>query len=455
MNQPDSDTRPVAAVVLAAGHGSRMKSAIPKVLHPIAGRPMLLHLLDSVAPIGADPTVVVVGPGMQAVAEAVAPRPSVVQAHRRGTADAVLAARALLDGFAGDVLVLLGDTPLLRVQTLQALLAARRRPPHPAVVVLGFRPPDPGDYGRLVLDGDGALQRIVEPRDATSGEGAVGLCNSGAMAVDGTRLFGLLERIENDNAKGEYYLTDIVALARADGLACAVIEADADELIGVNGRAELAQAEAVMQRRLRQAAMDGGATLTDPGTVWLSADTRLGRDVVVGPNVVFGPGVIAEQGAEIRAFCHLEGVTLRTGATVGPFARLRPGTEVGVGARVGNFVEVKNAILEAGAKANHLAYIGDARVGAGANIGAGTITCNYDGFDKHRTEIGAGAFIGSNTALVAPVSVGESAIVGAGSVVTQDVAADAVATTRAPQRQVPGAARRFRQRKAAAKAKKG
>ena len=443
--------RPVAAVVLAAGKGTRMESARPKVLHPIAGRPMLMHLLDALAPIGAEPTLVVIGPGMEAVAEAAAPRPSVVQKHQAGTADAVKAARAALDGFAGDVLVLYADTPLLRTRTLEALLAARRGPPEAAVAVLGFRPARPDAYGRLELGGDGMLERIIEPGDASAAERAIGLCNSGVMAVDGARLFGLLERIGNDNAKGEYYLTDLVALARAEGLACAVVEGDADELMGINGRADLARAEAVMQARLREAAMAGGATLTDPSSVWFVADTRLGRDTVVGPNVVFGPGVTVAEGAEIRAFCHLEGVEIRAGAVIGPFARLRPGSVIGAGARVGNFVEVKNATLEEGAKANHLAYLGDARVGPEANIGAGTITCNYDGFQKHRTEIGAGAFIGSNSALVAPVSIGDGAIVGAGSVVTRDVAADALATARAPQEETPGAAKRRRKRKAAAK----
>ncbi len=451
MNQATSIDRPVAAVVLAAGKGTRMESVRPKVLHQIAGRPMLMHLLDALAPIGAEPTLLVIAPGMEAVAEAAAPRPSVVQKHQAGTADAVKAARAALDGFAGDVLVLYADTPLLRTETLKALLAARRGPPPAAVAVLGFRPARPDAYGRLDLGGDGMLERIIEPGDASAAERAIGLCNSGVMAVDGVRLFGLLERIGNDNAKGEYYLTDLVALARAEGLACAVVEGDADELMGVDGRADLARAEAIMQARLREAAMAGGATLIDPASVWLAADTRLGRDVVVGPDVVFGPGVTVAEGAEIRAFCHLEGVEIRAGAVIGPFARLRPGSVIGAGARVGNFVEVKNATLEEGAKAMHLAYLGDARVGPEANIGAGTITCNYDGFQKHRTEIGAGAFIGSNSALVAPVSIGAGAIVGAGSVVTRDVAADALATARAPQEETPGAAKRLRQRKTAAK----
>jgi bifunctional UDP-N-acetylglucosamine pyrophosphorylase/glucosamine-1-phosphate N-acetyltransferase len=446
-----SSTGPVAAIVLAAGKGTRMKSALPKVLHPIAGRPMLRLLLDGLAPLGADPTVVVVGPGMAAVADEVAPWPTVTQAAQRGTADAVMAARPLLEGFAGDVLVLFGDTPFIRTETLQAMLAARCRTAKPAIVVLGFRPADPAAYGRLVMGTDGAIERIVETRDATPAERAIALCNSGVMAIDGRRLFGLLDRVGNDNAKGEHYLTDIVGLARADGLACAMVEADADELMGINDRADLARAEAILQGRLRAAAMAGGTTLVDPATVWLGHDTRLAEDVVVGPNVVFGPGVTVERGAEIRAFCHLEGVTLKTGAVVGPFARLRPGTVIGEGARVGNFVEVKNATLEAGAKANHLSYVGDARVGAKANVGAGTITCNYDGFLKHYTDIGAGAFIGSNTALVAPVKVGDGAIVGAGSTVTRDVAANALVTARGEQHERPGAAERLRRRKAAEK----
>jgi len=322
------------------------------------------------------------------------------------------------------------------------------------VVVLGMRPADPGAYGRLILDERGGLAKIVEYLDASAEERAVTLCNAGLMAFDGARMTDLVGRIGNDNAKGEYYLTDVVQIARAQGLPCAVVEGSDAEVIGVNSRAELAEVEAILQRRLRKAAMDGGATLTAPDTVFFSFDTRLGRDIVIGPHVVFGPGVTVADGVEIKSFCHLEKVTVGAGATLGPYARLRPGAEIGEGAHIGNFVEIKNATIEPGAKVNHLTYIGDARVGAKANIGAGTITCNYDGFGKYRTDIGAGAFIGSNTSLVAPVTVGDGAIVGAGSVITGNVAADALAVARGRQQAYPGWAAAFRDRKRREKAGK-
>jgi len=445
----------VAVVLLAAGKGTRMKSDIPKVLHPIAGQPMVRHALAAADALGAERCVVVVGPGMEDVERAVAPLPTAVQRRQQGTADAVLAARDVLADFhdgRGEptVLVLYADTPLIRTETLARMVEARRA--GAAVVVLGFRPDDPAEYGRLLLDGAGGLQAIVEYRDADEAQRAVTLCNSGVMAVSAAMLWDLLDRVGNDNAKGEYYLTDIVALARADGLACSVVEGDAAEVLGVNSRNDLAVAEMAWQRARRAAAMADGATLLDPDTVWFSHDTRVGRDVVIGPSVVFGPGVTIADGAEIRAFSHLEGAEVGSGATVGPFARLRPGARIAAQARVGNFVEIKNALLGEGAKANHLSYVGDAEVGAGANIGAGTITCNYDGYLKHRTEIGAGAFIGSNTALVAPVSVGEGALVGAGSTITTDVPADAIAVTRAPQTVKRRAARIYRERKLAEKA---
>jgi bifunctional UDP-N-acetylglucosamine pyrophosphorylase/glucosamine-1-phosphate N-acetyltransferase len=442
----------LAAVVLAAGKGTRMKSDLPKVLHPLAGRPMILHLLSSVARLAPARTVVVVGPGMDRVAETVHPLPTALQREALGTGHAALAARESLAGFGGDVLILFADNPLISGETLERLLAARRAAPHPAVVVLGFRPPDPAEYGRLVTSADGALQAIVETRDATPEQRAIGLCNSGVMAVDGKKLWPLLERIGRNNAKQEYYLTDIAALARADDLPCAYVEAPAEELLGINSRAELAAAEAVVQKQLRAAAMANGATLIAPETVWFSHDTRLGRDVTVGPNVFFGPGVEVADRVEIRGFCHIEGARIGEGAVVGPYARLRPGADIGKSAHIGNFVEVKNAIVEEGAKANHLTYLGDAWVGAGANIGAGTITCNYDGFFKYHTDIGKGAFIGSNTALVAPVKVGDGAIVGAGSVITQDVSADSLALERARQGEVPGWAAEFRAKKRAEKA---
>ncbi len=440
-----------AAVILAAGLGTRMKSALPKVLHPLAGRPMINHLLDGVSELAPERTVVVIGRGMEAVAEAVAPCPVAVQERRLGTADAVKAAQGTLGDFDGDVLVLFGADPLISPETLSRLLAARRGPPEAALAVLGFRPDDPGHYGRLVVGADGSLDAIVEAGEATPGELAGGFCNSGVMAIDAKRLWGLLEQVGNDNAKGEYYLTDIVAIAKADGLARAMVEDVTGELVGIDSRTDLARAEEVVQERLRARAMAGGATLLDPKTVYLSFDTRIGRDVVIGPSVVFGQGVVIGDGVEIRAFSHIEGAYVAPGAVIGPFARLRPGTEIAEDARIGNFVEVKNAKIEGAAKVSHLAYIGDARVGEGANVGAGTITCNYDGVSKHRTDIGAGAFIGSNAALVAPVSIGEGAIIGAGSVITRDVPADALALTRTKQREIKGGAERVRRRKRAAK----
>ena len=441
-----------AAIVLAAGLGTRMESRLPKVLHPLAGRPMIGHLMETLAGMDLERIVVVVGDDMEAVAEAVAPHPTVVQKERLGTGHAVRTACEAVDGFDGTVLVLYADAPLISVETLTRMIEARRAAPRPAVVVLGFRPSDPGPYGRLIVGADGTLQAIVEAGDATPGQGAIALCNAGVMAIDGRPLPGLLARIGTDNAKGEVYLTDIVAMARGDGLTCAVVEGDEAELIGVNSRADLARAEAVVQQRLRAAAMAGGATLADPETVYFSHDTRLGRDVTVGPHVVFGPGVAVGDDVEIRAFCHIEGARIATGARIGPFARLRPGADIAAEAHIGNFVEIKNATVETGAKINHLAYVGDSRVGAKANVGAGTITCNYDGFAKHHTDIGAGAFIGSNTALVAPVTVGDGAIIGAGSVITGDVAADALALTRADQEELKGWAKRFRGRRSGRKA---
>jgi bifunctional UDP-N-acetylglucosamine pyrophosphorylase/glucosamine-1-phosphate N-acetyltransferase len=439
---------PTAAVILAAGKGTRMKSDLAKVLHPLAGRPMVRHLIATLEAVRASRTIVVVGPGMEAVAEAVAPLPTALQAEQRGTGDAVKAARKALSGFAGDVLVLYGDTPLLTVETLERMLAARRAAPHPAVVVLGFEPDDPAEYGRLIGGPDGALEAIVEYREADAAQRRIGLCNSGVMAIDGAVLFDLLDAVTDDNAKGEYYLTDLVAIARSRGLPCAYVMAPVDELVGVNSRADLAVAERILQGRLRAAAMAGGVTMLDPETVWLSHDTAFGRDVVVQPNVFFGPGVTIGDGVTIKAFSHIEGARVAEDAILGPYARLRPGAEIGRAAHIGNFVEIKAAVVEAGAKANHLSYIGDARIGAGANIGAGTITCNYDGFTKSLTDIGAGAFIGSNSALVAPVKIGDGAIVGAGSTITRDVPADALSVARGDQKDFEGWASKFRARKA-------
>jgi bifunctional UDP-N-acetylglucosamine pyrophosphorylase/glucosamine-1-phosphate N-acetyltransferase len=446
--------RKLAVVVLAAGEGTRMKARLPKVLHPLAGKAMLSHVLDTLAALAPERTVVVVGPDMAPVAEAARPHPTVVQEERLGTGHAVGCAKAAREGYhgtggSGDVLVVYGDTPLLTSETLDRMVAARREAGAPAVLGLAFRPEDPDAYGRVVLDAEDRVQAIVEFADANQAERAIPLCNAGILLADGPRLFDLIDRLGNDNAKGEYYLTDIYALARQDGDPAAMAEADAEEVLGINSREELARAEAIVQTRLRVRAMDEGVTLLDPASVWLSSDTRLGRDVVIQPQVFFGPGVTLGDGVEVRSFSHIEGAEVAAGAVIGPFARLRPGTVLGAEVRVGNFVEVKNAVLEAGAKANHLAYIGDSDVGAKANIGAGTITCNYDGFAKHRTRIGEGAFIGSNSALVAPVEIGAGAIVGAGSTIARPVASDALALTRAEQKEVKDGARRIRQRQRA------
>jgi len=446
-------TQKLAVIVLAAGMGTRMKSDLPKVMHPLAGRPMILHLMDTVAELNPERVVVVVGPGMETLSAAVAPVTTVVQTERLGTGHAVKQARAALDGFDGDILVLYGDTPLLTGDTLRRMVAERQSASSPAVVVLGFKPDDPGHYGRLVVGGEG-LKAIVEWKDANPEQRDIRLCNSGVVALDGNRLWGLLDRLTNANAKGEYYLTDVVALARSDGANCSYVLGDTEELLGVNSRAELAGAEAVVQRQLRAKAMAEGATLTDPASVFLSWDTKLGRDVVVWPNVVFGPGVTIGDRVTIKGFCHFEGCSVADGAELGPFARLRPEAQIGEGVHIGNFVEVKKAVLEPGAKVNHLAYIGDARVGAKANVGAGTITCNYDGFDKHITDIGANAFIGSNSSLVAPITVGDGAIVGAGSVITKDVSAGALAVGRGTQMELAGWADRFRERKRSEKSGK-
>ncbi len=444
----------LAVVVLAAGQGTRMKSSLHKVLHPIAGRPMLLHLLESAKALDPMRQVVVVGAGREQVEAAVAGMGVGValQAEQHGTGHAVMQAEEALAGFEGDVLILYGDVPLVRPETMRALVSRLHDADGPACVVLGFRPADPGAYGRIIADADGRIARMVEYKDADETERAVTLCNSGLMAVRAADLFALLGQVRNDNAAGEYYLPDIVMIAAQQGRTSAVIETDAGEVAGVNSRAELAALEADWQEARRAEAMRDGATLLAPGTVYFSYDTALGRDVVVEQNVVFGPGVSVSDHAVIHAFSHLEGATIGPGASIGPYARLRPGTIIHDKARVGNFVEIKAAILGKGAKANHLSYIGDASVGEGANIGAGTITCNYDGFFKHRTEIGAGAFIGSNSALVAPVKVGEGAIVGAGSVLTRDVSAGALALVRPAQEEKPGWASRFRARMAVKKA---
>ena len=445
--------RPFAAVILAAGKGTRMKSDVHKVLHPIAGRAMLDHLLGVVDGLGPSKKIVVVGSGREQVERLVDARSGqvVVQEQQLGTAHAVQQAEAALGGFDGDVLILYGDTPLVEAETMANMLARLNAPDAPAVVVVGFRPSDPMAYGRILARDDGTIEKMVEFKDATEEERAVDLCNSGLMAARAEDLFRLLGQVGNENAAGEYYLPDIVMLAARAGRRSVVIEAQPWEMAGVNSRAELALVEAVWQRRRRLKAMADGVTLVAPDTVWFAHDTEIGRDCVVEPNVVFGPGVRIADGVTIRAFSHIEGADIATGAEIGPYARLRPGAEIGEKAKVGNFVEVKKARLGKGAKANHLSYIGDADVGAAANIGAGTITCNYDGFFKYPTKIGEGAFIGSNTALVAPVTVGKNAIVGAGSVVTRDVSDEALAVARGKQEERPGWAARFRSMMAAKK----
>lgn len=442
-----------AAIILAAGKGTRMKSDVHKVLHPIAGRAMLDHLLGVVDSLGPARKVVVVGAGREQVEHLVEARSGeiAVQAQQLGTAHAVLQAKEKLASFPGDVLILYGDTPLIEAETMARMLERLHAADAPAVVVVGFRPDDPLQYGRIIAGEGGTIEKMIEYKDASPEERAVNLCNSGMMAVRAEDLFALLERVGNDNAAGEYYLPDIVMLAASDGRSSAVIEAEPWEMAGVNSRAELALVEAEWQRRRRLKAMADGVTLVAPDTVWFAHDTAIGRDCVVEPNVVFGPGVRIADGVKIRAFSHIEGAEIASGAEIGPYARLRPGAEIGEKAKVGNFVEVKKARLGKGAKANHLTYLGDADVGAGANVGAGTITCNYDGFFKYPTKIGEGAFIGSNTALVAPVTIGANAIVGAGSVVTEDVASDALAVARGEQRERPGWAARFRARMTAKK----
>jgi bifunctional UDP-N-acetylglucosamine pyrophosphorylase/glucosamine-1-phosphate N-acetyltransferase len=438
--RPQMQVMSAAAILLAAGLGTRMKSRLPKALHPLAGRPMLNHLIAACEGVF-DRLVVVVGPDMPALEAAARPHATVVQAERLGTGHAALQAAALLDGFAGDVAVLYADNPLITPETLKRLRAARDSA---GLALLAMRPADPARYGRVLQDAAGDVTRIVEFADASEAERAVGLCNAGVLCAPSARLFGWLRQLRNDNRAGEYYLTDVVPMAAAGGERVVAVEAPEAELRGINSRVELAAAEAEIQARLRREAMEAGATLIQPETVVFSHDTRLGRDVTVQPHVVFGPGVTVEDEVEIRAFTYLEGCVLRQGASVGPYARLRPGTEIGAGARVGNFVEIKNATLGEGTKANHLSYIGDASVGAASNIGAGTIVCNYDGFAKHRTEIGGGVFVGSNTTLVAPIRLGDGAMTAAGSVLTRDVAADALAFARARPAEKPGAAAAFR-----------
>ncbi|WP_170585824.1 bifunctional UDP-N-acetylglucosamine diphosphorylase/glucosamine-1-phosphate N-acetyltransferase GlmU [Ruegeria arenilitoris] len=432
-----------ALVILAAGKGTRMNSDIPKVLHPIAQVPMLVHAMRAGSVLAPERTVIVTGHGAEAVAKVAQAEDEdariVVQDQQLGTAHAVAQARAALEGFTGDVVVLYGDTPFLQPDTLERMIAARA---DNDLVILGFEAVDPARYGRLVMKGD-ALERIVEFKDASDEERAITFCNSGLLACDASTLFDLIDAVGNDNASGEYYLTDVVEIARDRGLKVTAVSCNEAQTLGVNSRADLAAADAVFQARARAELLDLGVTLMAPETVFLAADTVIGRDTVIEPNVVFGPGVTVESGATIRAFSHLEGCHVSRGAVVGPYARLRPGAELAENTRIGNFVEIKNAEIAEGAKVNHLSYIGDASVGAGTNIGAGTITCNYDGVMKHRTVIGENVFVGSNTMLVAPVTVGSGAMTATGTIVTRDVEPDALAVGRAKQENKPGYARKL------------
>jgi len=444
----------VSLIILAAGQGTRMNSDLPKVLHRVAAAPLLHHAMAAGRALDPARTVVVVGHGAEEVARAARGYDEaaevVVQAEQLGTGHAVAQAAPLLADATGEAIVLYGDTPFIRAETLQAMLDARAR--H-AVVILGFHAADPGRYGRLLTAGD-QLLAIREYKDATDEERAITLCNSGVVCASAQTLFQLVAQIGNENAAGEYYLTDVVELARAAGLSAGVVTCDESETLGVNTRAQLAAAEGAFQTRARAEALENGVTLTAPDTVFFALDTHVGRDAIIGPNVIFGPGVTIESGAEIKGFCHLEGAHVSRGADVGPFARLRPGAELADFVHVGNFVEIKNAILDEGVKIGHLSYIGDADVGEATNIGAGTVTCNYDGVMKHRTRIGKRAFIGSDTMLVAPVSVGDDAMTGSGSVITEDVPAGALALGRAKQITKPGLAIRLMDKLKAIKAAK-
>jgi len=451
--------RTCLAVILAAGEGTRMKSTLPKVLHKMAGLEMVGHVMATVCSAGADALALVVGNGADQVREAVSGFPFgqnateiFLQEQRLGTAHAALAARQVIARGYDDVLVVFGDHPLLRANVLRE--ARAKLAEGAAVAVIGFRPPDPTGYGRLI-ERNGRLLAIREEKDCSNEEKKISFCNSGVMAITGKEALALLDAVGNDNAKGEYYLTDIVEIANSRGLLVVACEADLESALGINNRAELAEAEAVWQNRKRREMMLSGVTLTAPETVFFSYDTEIGPDTVIEPNVWFGPGVRIASGVHIHAFCHIEGAEVESGAAVGPFARLRPGAEIMEKAKIGNFCEVKKSRIERGAKVPHLSYIGDATVGAGANIGAGTITCNYDGFSKHRTEIGAGAFIGTNSSLVAPITIGDGAYIASGSVLTQNVPADALAFGRARQSTYEDRGRALREKLTEAKRSSG
>lgn len=442
----------LVCVILAAGKGTRMRSKLPKVMHKLAGKPMLMNVIDTAFSCNPQKVVVVTSPDMEPVRNTVKSYYNdtvynVVQQQQLGTGDAVKACESELKDFSGNVIVLYGDTPLIGRETILEVDSILNSSADMAVAVLSMEIMEPNEYGRLVINSSGCLERIVEVKDATEGEKLITFCNSGVIAVKGNVLFQLLGRIGNENANGEFYLTDLVKLARDDGHACGMVTAAREELMGVNSRVELAVAENAIQDRLRRMAMENGATLVDPQSVYFSHDTKTGKDVIIHPNVVFGNNVEIEDNVEIRPFCHIEGASIRSNAVIGPFARLRPGSDIGDSAHVGNFVELKQTKLAKGAKVNHLSYIGDATVGEGTNIGAGTITCNYDGFSKYKTEIGSGVFVGSNTSLVAPVKIGDGAIIAAGSVITRNVTDDALSIARSRQEEKPGWAKEFRNNK--------
>lgn len=440
------NTQKIKAIILGAGKGTRMKSTLPKVMHTAGGRTLISHVLAAVGALDKAQPIVVVGPHMPTLEREIAPHPLVIQNHQLGTAHAVLAARDHLVDFEGVILVLFGDTPLIRPETLRDMVHTLHQE-QAAVVVLSLTPQDPSDYGRILLNARGEIEKIVEYKDATEAERKIPLCNSGVMALDGRHALDLLSKITNTNAKGEYYLTDVVALARQAHLKCIEVPGDCDEVLGVNTKTDLARIEFLLQQRWRQDMLDRGVTLVDPGSVYFSFDTHIAGGVTIEPQVFFGPGVQIAQDVHIKAFSHLEGAHVEQGCVVGPFARLRPGTHLEEQVKVGNFVEIKASHLESNSKVSHLSYIGDAHVGADANVGAGVITCNYDGYFKHQTTIGRGAFIGSNSALVAPVTIGDGAIVGAGSAITQDVLPNDLVLERSEQHRIHQGALKYRQKR--------
>jgi len=447
-------SKKLGCIILAAGKGTRMKSALLKPLHEIGGRAMVKHVIAAAEALSPDKIVVVIGPDMEQMAEAVRPHVTALQSVVNGTGGAALAAKEHFKGFEGDILIMAGDTPLMTAPILQKMIDIRRQFPAIGLTFAGMHVTEPNTYGRMVMDDDGTLKKIVEFKDASAEEKNITLCNGGVVCADGAKLFQWLSQVGNDNAQGEYYLTDLLVIARKDNRQTHVVEVPAEEMEGVNTRVDLARLEKLFQKKQREEHMLSGVTLIDPDTVYFSYDTLIGQDVIIEPNVFFGPGVIVRNNAHIRANCHITGTEIDEGAHVGPFARLRPGTKIGKEAHVGNFVETKNAHIGAGAKAGHLSYLGDAEVGEKANIGAGTITCNYDGFLKHKTKIGKESFIGSNSALVAPVTIGNGAFIGAGSTISQNVPDNALGITRAPQITKEGWVPEYRQKKIKEKAKK-